>query len=211
MKTTQNMEEAILDTATRLFLQKGFKATSTTEIAKGAGCNQALVHYYFRTKERLFEAIFQQKIKFFVGALLDIGEEDLPFLNKLEKKILSHFEAIQSNPLLPLFFLNELSANPERIESIKQTVGDLPERAISQLDRELNDAIQNGIIRRVSVKDLLMTIVSLNVMVFMAVPMFMVMTGITQEQYDKFLVKRKHENVRIVLKSLEPEVESKTG
>ena len=80
MKAVQNMEEAILDAATRLFLQKGFKATSTTEIAREAGCNQALVHYYFRTKERLFEAIFQQKIKFFVGALLDIGEEDLPFL-----------------------------------------------------------------------------------------------------------------------------------
>ncbi len=201
----------ILESATELFLQKGYKATSTTEIAKEAGCNQALVHYYFRTKERLFEAIFQQKIKYFVGALLDIGKEDLPFLTKLEKKIISHFEAIESDPRLPLFFLGELSTNPDRIETIKQAVGDLPERAVSQLEGELNAAIEKGVIRRVSVKDLLMTIVSLNVMAFMAVPMFMVMTGITEKEYDKFLVQRKHENVRIVLKSLEPEVESKTG
>lgn len=206
MKAVQNMEEAILDAATRLFLQKGFKATSTTEIAREAGCNQALVHYYFRTKERLFEAIFQQKIKFFIGALLDIGEEDLPFLVKLEKKISSHFEAIQSDPGLPLFFLGELSANPDRIESIKNTVGDLPERAVSQLEHELNAEIETGNIRPISVRDLLMTIVSLNIMAFMAAPMFMVMTGIAEEEYAKFLLQRKKENIRIVLKSLEPEV-----
>ena len=206
MKAVQNMEEAILDAATRLFLQKGFKATSTTEIAREAGCNQALVHYYFRTKERLFEAIFQQKIKFFVGALLDIGEEDLSFLVKLEKKISSHFEAIQSDPGLPLFFLGELSANPDRIESIKNTVGDLPERAVSQLEHELNAEIETGNIRPISVRDLLMTIVSLNIMAFMAAPMFMVMTGITKDEYGKFLLQRKKENIRIVLKSLEPEV-----
>lgn len=207
MKEAPNMEQIILDKATELFLQKGFKATSTTEIAREAGCNQALVHYYYRTKDRLFEAIFQRKIKFFVGALLDIGHSELPFLEKLQKKVISHFEAIASAPSLPLFFLTELSANPGRIESIKQTVGDLPESAISQLETELNAEIAKGAIRPVSVRDLLMTIVSLNIMVFMAAPMFKVMTGITEEEYQKFLIQRKMENVRIVLKSIEPEVE----
>jgi AcrR family transcriptional regulator len=208
MSETLNMEQIILESATELFLKKGFKATSTTEIAKEAGCNQALVHYYYRTKDRLFEAIFQQKIKFFVGALLDIGNEELPFLEKLEKKVLSHFEAIESNPRLPLFFLNELSANPERIETIKEVVGSLPEQAVHQLEIELNAEISKGAIRLVSVRDLLMTIVSLNIMAFMGAPMFKVMTGISEEEYRKFLSQRKMENVRIVLKSLEPDVES---
>ena len=208
MSETLNMEQIILESATELFLKKGFKATSTTEIAKEAGCNQALVHYYYRTKDRLFEAIFQQKIKFFVGALLDIGNEELPFLEKLEKKVLSHFEAIESNPRLPLFFLNELSANPERIETIKEVVGSLPEQAVHQLEIDLNAEILKGAIRPVSVRDLLMTIVSLNIMAFMGAPMFKVMTGISEEEYRKFLSQRKMENVRIVLKSLEPDVES---
>ena len=210
MKEVQSMEEAILDTATRLFLQKGFKATSTTEIAREVGCNQALVHYYFRTKERLFEAIFQKKIKFFVGALIEIGNEDLPFLVKLEKKIISHFEAIESAPRLPLFFLNELSANPERLDSIRTAVGDLPERAIGQLERELQAEIDTGTVRQISVKDLLMTIVSLNIMAFMAAPMFKIMTGINDLEYKTFLRERKAENVRIVMKSLEPEVKPNT-
>ena len=208
MSEVLNMEQTILESATELFLKKGFKATSTTEIAKEAGCNQALVHYYFRTKDRLFEAIFQQKVKFFVGALLDIGKEELPFLEKLEKKVISHFEAIESNPRLPLFFLNELSANPDRIETIKQAVGNLPQQAVHQLEMELNSEIEKGAIRPVSVRDLLMSIVSLNIMAFMGAPMFKVMTGMSEEEYQKFLNQRKMENVRIVLKSLEPEVES---
>ena len=203
------MEQAILDAAERLFLKKGFKATSTTQIAQEAGCNQALVHYYFRTKERLFEGIFQQKIKFFVGALLDVGEEDLPFIEKLERRISSHFEAIRTDPRLPLFFLNELSANPDRIDAIRHVVGDLPERAINRLDKELKAEIKKGKIRPVSVRDLLITMVSLNLMAFMGAPMFKLMTGIGDGQYDDFLDQRKKENVRIVLKSLEPEVESK--
>ncbi len=203
------MEQAILDAAERLFLKKGFKATSTIQIAKEAGCNQALVHYYFRTKERLFEGIFQQKIKFFVGALLDVGEEDLPFIEKLERRISSHFEAIRTDPRLPLFFLNELSANPDRIDAIRHVVGDLPERAINRLDKELKAEIKKGKIRPVSVRDLLITMVSLNLMAFMGAPMFKLMTGIGDGQYDDFLDQRKKENVRIVLKSLEPEVESK--
>lgn len=203
------MEQAILDAAERLFLKKGFKATSTIQIAKEAGCNQALVHYYFRTKERLFEGIFQQKIKFFVGALLDVGEEDLPFIEKLERRISSHFEAIRTDPRLPLFFLNELSANPDRIDAIRHVVGDLPERAINRLDKELKTEIKKGKIRPVSVRDLLITMVSLNLMAFMGAPMFKLMTGIGDGQYDDFLDQRKKENVRIVLKSLEPEVESK--
>lgn len=209
MKEVQNMEQAILDAAERLFLKKGFKATSTIQIAKEAGCNQALVHYYFRTKERLFEGIFQQKIKFFVGALLDVGEEDLPFIEKLERRISSHFEAIRTDPRLPLFFLNELSANPDRIDAIRHVVGDLPERAINRLDKELKAEIKKGKIRPVSVRDLLITMVSLNLMAFMGAPMFKLMTGIGDGQYDDFLDQRKKENVRIVLKSLEPEVESK--
>ncbi len=103
----------------------------------------------------------------------------------------------------------KLSANPDRIDAIRHVVGDLPERAINRLDKELKAEIKKGKIRPVSVRDLLITMVSLNLMAFMGAPMFKLMTGIGDGQYDDFLDQRKKENVRIVLKSLEPEVESK--
>ena len=72
---TEPMEQAILRAAERLFLDKGFALTSTTEIALEAGCNQALVHYYFRTKENLFEKIFEQKIRMLISNIFSIDRE----------------------------------------------------------------------------------------------------------------------------------------
>ena len=72
IKTEQSLEQTILEVAERLFLEKGFAMTSTTEIAKEVGCNQALVHYYFRTKDNLFNVIFEQKFKDFFHGLFEI-------------------------------------------------------------------------------------------------------------------------------------------
>ena len=74
IKNEQSMEQAILEEAEKLFLEKGFALTSTTEIAKRVGCNQALVHYYFRTKDNLFNTIFRTKIQSLLSAYFRIGE-----------------------------------------------------------------------------------------------------------------------------------------
>jgi len=88
MKTGKdsNTEQMILETAERLFLRKGYAMTSTTEIAREVGCNQALVHYYFRTKDRLFEAIFEKKVRLFVSTLLQVTHEEVPFEEKLKRR-----------------------------------------------------------------------------------------------------------------------------
>lgn len=205
MSDNQNMEEAILKAATKLFLEKGFKSTSTTEIAKEAGCNQALVHYYYRTKDRLFDAIFQHKIKFFIGSLLSIDDEDLPYEEKLAKKIESHFEAIKTDPKLPLLFFNELSTNPKRLADLRKEIGDFPQKALGQMESDLNKAIEKGIVRSMSIYDLMMTIVSLNIIGFLGEPIFRTITGLSDEQYTELLESRKKENVRIILSSLKPD------
>lgn len=198
------MEEAILQSATRLFLDKGFASTSTTEIAKDAGCNQALVHYYYRTKDRLFEAIFLKKMKVFVGSLLEINREDLPFEEKLTRRIESHFDIIKEDPKLPLFFFNEMSTNPKRLESLKSMLGDLPSLALQQMQEELDVEIANGNVKPMTVFDLLLTIISLNLMVFIAEPMFKAVTKIPDEEFIALRERRKKENVQIILKSLKP-------
>ena len=158
----KNMEQAILDAATKLFIEKGFKATSTTEIAKEAGCNQALVHYYFRTKDRLFNAIFEKKMKFFVMNLLQISDENISFREKLAKKIETHFDVVSEEPRFPLFFFTELASNPDRRAMLKESLGTFPQLIVGQFQQELKEEIDKGTIRPISVFDLLMTIVSLN-------------------------------------------------
>jgi len=199
-----NMEEAILKAATRLFLEKGYKATSTTEIAKEVGCNQALVHYYFRTKDRLFSAIFEKKMKYFITSLLQISNEELPFEEKLAKKIESHFDVVQEEPKFPLFFFTELATNPARRETLKESLGDIPKMVVANFQKELDAEIKKGTIRPISVFDLIMTIVSLNITGFIVEPIYKMFTQMSDKEYVKLLNRRKKENVHIVIKSLKP-------
>ena len=70
-KRGENTEAAILEAAEKLFMEQGFASTTTMQIAKRAGCNQALVHYYFRTKDNLFEKIFEEKVRFYRNEFLE--------------------------------------------------------------------------------------------------------------------------------------------
>ena len=122
LEKDSNTEQLIIETAERLFLEKGFAMTTTTEIAKEVGCNQALVHYYYRTKDKLFDAIFEKKIKMFISTLLQIGDDNIPFEEKLKRKIEAHFDMIKANPKIPFLFFNELTTNPKRIDNLKDKI-----------------------------------------------------------------------------------------
>ena len=88
IKNELSMEQVILETAERLFLEKGFTATSTTQIAKAVGCNQALVHYYFRTKDNLFNTIFEQKFKMlFENLYASQNFGNIPFPEKVKHAV----------------------------------------------------------------------------------------------------------------------------
>jgi AcrR family transcriptional regulator len=204
INTEQDTEKAILEAATRLFLDKGFAATSTTQIAKEAGCNQAMVHYYFRTKERLFEAVFANKFQGFVSNIMEISAEDLPFEEKLRLKIESHFEMLMNNPKLPMLVAYELNTNPKRLEKMKEKLGDLPSIVFDSFQTELDAEIEKGNIRKMKVIDLLFTIVSLNIALFIAGPILKNFAGISDEYYEGFVKHRKKENVNTVLRSLRP-------
>jgi len=200
----QNMEDAILSAATQLVLEKGFKATSTTEIAKKVGCNQALVHYYYRTKDRLFDAIFEKKVKSFISTLIKVDNEDIPFKVKLTRMIESHFEAIMEDPKLPLFIFNEINSNPIRLKQLRDKLDELPDSLFIQMKTDLDAEIEVGNIRRITIYDLLLSIVSLNIMVFILEPMFKTITRISDEDFIKLRERRKKENVHVILNSLKP-------
>jgi TetR/AcrR family transcriptional regulator len=199
-----NMEQTILDTAERLFLEKGFALTSTTEIAKVAGCNQALIHYYFRTKDKLFEAIFAKKAKIFFADFHGIIEEEDSFEEALARVVEAHFDMIRANPQLPFLIVNELTTNPARIESIKSTIGPMIGGLYSRLESALEEEISAGRIRSVSALDLIVTIVSLNAAVFIGAPIMKQAWGLGDEEFERLLDSRRRSNVEFVLNSLRP-------
>ena len=138
IKQDKSMEETILETAESLFLEKGFERTSTTQIAKAAGCNQALVHYYFRTKDNLFNTIFEHKFKDFFKSVFRIENiEKMNFKEKLQYIIESHFDIISKNPKMPNLILTEFTRNPDQVKLLKTKLQDLPLQIILQMEKEL--------------------------------------------------------------------------
>ena len=200
----QSMESIILETAERLFLDKGFALTSTTEIAREAGCNQALVHYYFRTKEQLFIRIFEEKIKIFAGAFFSIDEKPGTFLEKLTRKIEAHFDIIAPNPKIPFLIINEITTNPQRIKALHKSIGEYPASIIRKVNEELEEAIAQGEVRPITVLDLILTVLSLNVLPQLLRPILEEVMPLPPEEVQKLIARRKEENVKLIINSLRP-------
>jgi TetR/AcrR family transcriptional regulator len=199
-----DMERAILKAAEQLFLEKGFALTSTTEIAKAVGCNQALIHYYFRTKDRLFEAIFEKKAKIFFADVIQISETASSFEEALSRAIEAHFDMLRANPRLPFLIVNELTTNPARIESIKAIIAPVIGSIYLRVESWLKEESAKGNIRAIDAFDLIIAIVSLNVAFFIATPIIKVARELDDATFDKFLDERRQANVEFILKSLRP-------
>jgi len=200
-KTT---EQSIFEAAETLFLDKGYAKTSTTEIARQAGCNQALVHYYFRSKENLFIRIFEKKAQMFVSPLIEISDEDLPFEEKLKKRISVHFDMVKANRKLPVLLFNEVSTNADIAQKIVENVGYLPMSFVAHMQAELDAEYEQRRICKTDAKTLLFSIFSMNVMSIMSAPVFRLFVNTSDEKFDRLLEKRKVENIKFIMKSLRP-------
>lgn len=204
LEPDKNMEQAILQAAERLFLDKGFAMTSTTEIAKAVGCNQALIHYYFRTKEKLFVSVFEKKAAIFFSGFATIDQNALSFDDNLRLKIEAHFDMIRANPQLPFLIINELTTNPARIESLKERIGKIAAGVFLPLEAKLREEIAAGRIRPISAYDLVINMLSLNVMFFVASPIVRGALGLNDQEFQRMVETRRRESVEAILRSLRP-------
>lgn len=193
-----NTEQQILDVAQELFLDKGFALTTTTEIARRVGCNQALVHYYFRTKEHLFEKIFEKKFILFTSAisLTELKRHELK--DVVEIIITKHLEMICDNPKLPFLVVNEITTKPEKFQRVISMLRYGASRILNDLEEVLAPEIEKGNIRNISAFDLIVNILSLNIFMFLAKPLLMGVKDMSPEQFSEFVTNRKDEIFKTV-------------
>jgi len=197
-------EQQILEAAEKLFYERGFAMTHTTDIAREVGCNQALVHYYFRTKEKLFESFFKNKVQLFISAFLTAGNNEETFEGKLTRKIEAHFDILRKNPRLPFLLFNEISVNPQRVESFRANLGNMPQLLLKAFDDEIEAEAKEGRIRRIHAIDLILSIISMNAIMFIANPIIKALTDADEKEYERMLGRRRKENVDAILRSLRP-------
>ncbi|NCC18400.1 MAG: TetR/AcrR family transcriptional regulator [Bacteroidia bacterium] len=201
-----SMEIIILKVAEELFVEKGYSATSTVEIASKAGCNQALVHYYFRTKANLFNKILESKISFMVSAFDYIDNNELSFTENLTKTIEMHFDALTKDKKLPIFVLNEIKNNDNNnvLDIIREIFRNKISFLLTKLDAILQEEIKAKRIREISALDLVLTIVSLNIFVFLAYPIVDYVLSVNEKGVELIIQQRKKEIVNTILNSLRP-------
>lgn len=109
-------EEKILEAARKVFMKKGYAATRTRDIAEEAGINLALLNYYFRSKEKLFDLVMLENLQqFMLGLKSLINNTDSSLEEKIEKLVSDYIDMLTSQPDLPIFILSELRANPEKL------------------------------------------------------------------------------------------------
>ncbi|MBQ2979434.1 MAG: TetR/AcrR family transcriptional regulator [Bacteroidaceae bacterium] len=202
-KEKQNKEQQILAAAEQEFLTKGFDGARTTTIAKAAGVTHAMLHYYFRTKEQLFERIVDEKFKKMSQSMFAIiGDPKLPIVERIKGSITAHFDFIADNPLLPRFIINEIVSRPERYEVLHKRVGLILETIYHDLQLEIDLAAERDEVERVDIKMLFISILSLNIFTFIAYPFMEPLIGELTADREKFLAARKAENIETILRRI---------
>ncbi len=199
----QNKEHEILVAAEQEFLTKGFDGARTTSIAQAAGVTHAMLHYYFRTKEQLFERIVDDKFAQMSHSMFAIlGDPSLPVVERLRGGIAAHFDFVAENPQLPRFVINEIVSRPERYEVLYKRVSAIIDNVYKGLQGEIDSAAERGEIERIDVRMLFISIMSLNVFTFVAYPFMEPLMGELMADRDRFLAERKAENIDTIMRRL---------
>ena len=202
-KEKGSKEKQILAAAEQEFLTMGYDGARTTSIARRAGVTHAMLHYYFRTKEQLFERIVDEKFSAMSHSMFAIiGDPSLPVLERIIGGVESHFDFVAENPLLPRFVINEIVARPEHCDILHKRIAHVVGALYRELQLEIDRAAENGEMERVDVRMLFISIMSMNIFAFLAYPFMEPLMGELMADREQFLKKRKAENVETILRRI---------
>ena len=199
MGAPETTEEKILTAAKKVFLQKGMDGARMQDIADEAGINKALLHYYFRNKQQLFEKIFIEAISALLPKVVTIMESDTSLFEKIETFCKEYINQVMLTPYVPIFIINEVNKQPEVF--LKKILGDrqLPLHALQQT---INREIKEKNIRPVNPLQLLMNIISMCLFPFLARPLIQLATGIDLQQFMAMMEQRKKEIPLLIINSI---------
>ncbi|WP_153797098.1 TetR/AcrR family transcriptional regulator [Foetidibacter luteolus] len=199
MSEEHTTEARILEAAKKVFITRGMAGARMQDIANEAGINKALLHYYFRSKEKLFETIFREIAQRFIPRMTAIFESDLTLFEKIEVFSSEYIDNVMKNPYIPLFVLNELNKQPDTF--VKQVWGDKKPN-IEKVVAQINEEVARGNIKPVHPLHLLMNLLAMCVFPFVAKPMLQGVTGLTNEQFTMLMEQRKKEVPRFIIESI---------
>lgn len=181
-------EEKILKAAMEVFLRDGYDGSRMQDIADVAGINKALLHYYFRSKDKLFEKVFDHKIQSFFPQVDAAFDQEGPFIDKVTFFIEAYINFLRKNPFLPLFVLNTVN-NKDKADFIKKIPIGIANKIIPRYYADLKE----GKVRTLDPAQFIMTVMGMCIFPFLARPIFVSMLKIEDHNFDMVMEARINE------------------
>ena len=199
MAKTDTTEQKIVAAAKKVFLAKGLAGARMQDIADEAEINKALLHYYFRSKDKLFEHIFAEVSGSFLPKAIGIIESDNSIPEKIEIFCREYITQVMQTPYMPIFILNEINRQPEAF--IKRMFGDR-KPPIENFLKQLQKEIKEGKIKPINPVQLFVNIMGLCLFPFVARPIIQMMLGKEKAQFEAFMEQRKKEIPAMIIDSI---------
>jgi AcrR family transcriptional regulator len=201
-------EQRILEAAHRVFVKRGTAGARMQEIAAEAGVNQALLHYYFRSKDRLAAVVFEEAAARLLPAIAGLLGSDASIEEKVEGFVHLYIDGVRQSPFIPGYLVSELHQQPQRLTALIDAAGPaarLAADAVRQrLGAQLRDEAAAGRIRPMMAEQFFVNMVALCVMPFLARPLLDALLGMDAESFDRFLDQRRAELPGFIIRGLRP-------
>jgi AcrR family transcriptional regulator len=188
IKEDVSTEEKIKNAARRLFTEKGFDAVKTRDIAEEAGINLALLNYYFRSKEKLFDIVMIENFHKFVEQMIPImGSEELSLEEILVQVTGSYIDMLKSNPDLPFFIMNEMRKDSAKLKDIREKMISVRAAFLKRIE----DKIVKKKLSRAANGHMMMNFMGLIIFPFLAQPLLMRVNDLNKKEFDELMEERK--------------------
>jgi len=201
--------DRILDAAHDVFVRRGTAGARMQEIARDAGVNQALLHYYFRDKASLAEAVFVRAARSFLPPVLATLASDLEIEEKVRRVVEIEFDNLGRAPYLPAYVLSELNHHPERAEQLARAmmgerVDSVVPGVFDVLGRQIDAAVERGEMRPITPHQFLANLVSMVIYPFAARPLLSFMLETDGVRWEDFIARRRTELPDFLLRAIRP-------
>lgn len=195
----QDTEELIFEAASRVFQQKGYAGARMQEIADEADINKSMLHYYYRSKDKLFQQVYQREMSRFFPVIFKVLGSGDPFDEKINRLIDTYYIFLDEHPRIAQFVIYEMNQHPERFRSfIKEKGIHPPQNFVKQIKAE----VRQGRMDAVDPRQLLVSIVGLILFPFIARTMIESLFEYDEEQFPEFLKERKSFLVDFILNAI---------
>ncbi|MCK9639854.1 MAG: TetR/AcrR family transcriptional regulator [Prolixibacteraceae bacterium] len=195
-------KEKIIQAAQQVFIRKGMDGARMQEIADEAGINKALLHYYFHSKEQLFNDVFYGVLSQLIPGLIEIFKGNEPFLEKIEAIVAEYDTYMSKNPFLPQFVIREINRDPDQLSRFMSDQG----LDFSHIEAMIEIEVNKGNIRPISFPHLFANLIGMIVMPYIGRPLFQrKLFRNDPVKYDQFLQERKAVITSFVKQSLKVE------